>query len=70
MYITMCPQVSNLLFSDLESDSSDFTHGFILALLFANLESDSILNRFFCINYSGHKLVVPVPIQVPRYNVT
>ena len=46
MYIALCPQVSNLLFSDLESDSSDFSHGFILALLFTNLNSDTILDRF------------------------
>ena len=60
-HITPCPQVSNLLFSDLESDSSDFTHGFILALLFTNLYT--ILDRFFLIDYCGHKLVVPVSIR-------
>ena len=59
----------NLLFSDLESDSNDFTHGFIPFLLFVNLDSDTILDRFLRIDYCGHKLVVPVPIQVPRYNV-
>ena len=50
--ISVCaPQVSNLLFSDLESDSdaNDFTHGFILALLFTNLDSDTILDRFLTI---------------------
>ena len=62
------PQVSNLHFSDLESDSGDFTHRFILAPLFTNLDSDT-MDGFFRVDYCGHKLVVPQPVQVPKYNV-
>ena len=49
MYITLkmsAPRIQTYIFQTWESDSGNFIHGFVLALVFTNPDSDTILDIF------------------------